>query len=58
MIPAYRHPRQTPGLLRQGLRADDPGDVVAAVADIEADAEGFGHSYMQALVVARIESEG
>ena len=45
MIPAHRHPRQTPGLLRQGLRADDPGDVVAAVADIEADARGFGHLF-------------
>ena len=38
MIPAHRDPRQTPGLLRQGLRADDPGNVVPAVADVEADA--------------------
>ena len=45
MIPAHRHPRQTPGRVRQGLRADDPGDVVAAVADIEADAGVVGHLF-------------
>jgi hypothetical protein len=43
MIPAHRDPRQTPGLLRQGLRADDPGDVVAAVADVKADVEVVAH---------------
>ena len=45
MIPAHRDPRQTPGLLRQGLRADDPGDVVPAVADVEADAEVVAHLF-------------
>ncbi len=58
MIPADRDPRQTPGRVRQGHRADDPGDVVAAVADIEADVGGFVHSYMHALVVAPTKSEG
>ena len=46
MIPAHRHPRQTPGLLRQGHRADDPGDVVPAVADVEADVEVVAHNYI------------
>ena len=43
MIPAHRHPRQTPGRVRQGHRADDPGDIVAAVADVEADVEVVAH---------------
>ena len=41
MIPAHRHPRQTPGLLRQNHRTDDPGDVVAAVANIRGQYAGF-----------------
>ena len=45
MIPAHRHPRQIPSLLRQGLRADDPGDIVPAVADIKADAGVVAHLF-------------
>ena len=58
MIPAHRHPRQAPGRLRQGLRADDPGDVVAAVADIEADTWRVAHNYFGTPVIARIKREG
>jgi hypothetical protein len=46
VISAHRHSRQTPGLLRQGFRADDPGDVVAAVADVKTDAEVVAHKYV------------
>jgi serine acetyltransferase len=43
MIPTHRHPRQTSGRVRQGLRADNPGNVVAAVADVKADSEVVAH---------------
>jgi hypothetical protein len=43
MIPADRHPRQISGRLRQGLRADNPGDIVAAVANIKTDSEVVAH---------------
>jgi hypothetical protein len=58
MIPAHRHSRQTPSPFRQSLRADDPGDVVAAMADVKADSGGIGHSHMKTQVAALIESEG
>ena len=58
MVPAHRDPRPTPGLVRQGLRADNPGNVVPAVTNVKADARGVVHSYRQAQVVALIESEG
>jgi hypothetical protein len=43
MVPTDRHPGQIPGRLRQGHRVYDPGDIMAAVADIKTDAEFVTH---------------
>ena len=47
MMAADRHPGQILGCRGQGFGVQDPGDVEAAVADIEADAGFFGHMSYQ-----------
>jgi hypothetical protein len=45
MVTADRHLGEILPLYRQGFRTDDPGDIEAAVANIQADAEFRFHEF-------------